>query len=312
MAKPLVIIAGPTAVGKSEIAVKLAHRINGSIISADSMQVYRGMNIGTAKISTDEMENIPHYLIDILDPSEDFNIVAFKERAEEAISDITASGRIPIMVGGTGFYIQSVVYDTVFPETGELTGYRGDLTRLIEEKGGEYVHAILEKTDPKAASYIHFNDHKRMIRALEYHRQTGRLISDHNEESLSRTSPYDLCYFVLNDKREIIYQKINERVDRMIEAGLVDEVKGLVERGLTKDNISMHGLGYKEIIEYLYGDCTLEVAVDRIKKGSRHFAKRQLTWFKRERDVIWIDKSENVDVLQSMTDILKQKGIYDG
>ncbi len=306
---PLIVIAGPTAVGKSSLAVKLAHKINGSIISCDSMQVYRGMDIGTAKISEDETEGIRHYLIDILDPSEDFNIVMFQEMAKNAIEDIRRQNRIPILVGGTGFYIQSIVYDIDFTEHGEDEEYRDMLWDLIAEKGGKYVHKMLEQTDPEAAGHIHYNDSKRMIRALEYNRQTGGLISDHNAKSLEKTSPYDLCYFVLNDDRQKIYERIDKRVDQMMEEGLLDEVKSLKGRGLSRDNVSMLGLGYKEILDHLDGLITLDEAVYRIKRDSRHFAKRQLTWFKREKDVIWLNLNEDKDIYEKISGELIKKGI---
>ena len=307
--KDLVVIAGPTAVGKSSLAVKLAKKINGSIISADSMQVYRGMDIGTAKISKDEMDGIPHYLIDVLDPEEDFNIVRFKEMATEAINEISDEGRIPMIVGGTAFYIQSVLYGIDFSETEELTKYREELAELIDDKGSEYVHKMLEAVDPVAASKIHHNDHKRMIRALEYNKQTGKRISEHNETCHDNDALYNFCYFFLDDDRQKIYDRINRRVDKMIEDGLVDEVRALMDKGLTSGNVSMHGLGYKEIIDNLEGKCDLETAVSLIKQGSRHFAKRQLTWSRRERDIIRIDIGNDTDVIATMLNELRKKGI---
>ncbi len=307
--KDLVVIAGPTAVGKSSLAVKLAKKINGSIISADSMQVYRGMDIGTAKISKDEMDGIPHFLIDVLDPEEDFNIVRFKEMATEAINEISDEGRIPMIVGGTAFYIQSVLYGIDFSETEELTKYREELAELIDDKGSEYVHKMLEDVDPVAASKIHHNDHKRMIRALEYNKQTGKRISEHNETSHDNDALYNFCYFFLDDDRQKIYDRINRRVDKMIEDGLVDEVRALMDKGLTSGNVSMHGLGYKEIIDHLDGKCDLETAVSLIKQGSRHFAKRQLTWSRRERDIIRIDIGNDTDVIATMLNELRKKGI---
>ena len=308
----LIIIAGPTAVGKSDLAIKLAKKIKGSIISADSMQVYRKMDIGTAKLTGRQMRDIPHYLIDILDPAEDFNIVSFKERATAAIKEIYAFGRIPMIVGGTGFYIQSVLYDIDFGVSDELTEYRKKLQNLIDEKGSMYVHDMLRATDPEAALHIHHNDHKRMIRALEYNMQTGGLISDHNADNAKRTSPYNYCYFVLNDDRKAIYDRINRRVDDMIKNGLVDEVKMLKERGLTKDNVSMHGIGYKEIMDYLDGNVSLEEAVNEIKLATRHFAKRQLTWYKRENDVIWLNMNEDKDIFKTIEEELLKKGIGNG
>ena len=309
MAKPLVILAGPTAVGKSALSVKLAKRINGSIISADSMQVYKGMDIGTAKISPEEMQGIPHYLIDVLDPHEDFNIVRFQEMAKEAIDRIISSGRIPIMVGGTGFYIQSVLYDIDFTYGEDLAEYRSYLQDLIDEKGSVYVHDMLKEVDPDAAEAIHHNDHKRMIRALEYNKQTGMKISGHNRESANRRACYDHCYFVLNDDRSLIYERIDKRVDEMITAGLESEVRTLLSQGLSKDNVSMHGLGYKEMIDCIEGRCTLEDAVYTIKRDSRHFAKRQLTWFKREKDVIWLNRNEDPDIMGTIIKHLIKRGI---
>ena len=307
--KDLVIIAGPTATGKTRLSIELAKRIGGSIISADSMQVYKGMDIGTAKITPEQMQGIPHYLIDILDPKDDFNIVMFQEKAGQAIDEICRNGRIPIITGGTGFYIQSILYDIDFTESEELVSYRRALTDLIKEKGGRYVHNMLEAADPEAAERIHHNDSKRMIRALEYHEQTGRKISEHNDESAKRTSPYNFCYFVLNYDRSRIYARINERVDKMIDDGLVEEVRKLKDAGLTKDNVSMHGLGYKEIIDHLEGNCTLEEAVYKIKLETRHFAKRQITWFKREKDTIMLENGPDDTILDRMIVELKKKGI---
>ena len=306
----LIILAGPTAVGKSALAVELAKRINASVISADSMQVYRKMDIGTAKITKQEMKGVPHYLIDILSPADDFNIVTFKNEALAAMEDIKKQGRIPMIVGGTGFYIQSVLYDIDFTEGEELLTYRRTLEDMIRQHGGMYVHKMLEEADPEAADAIHHNDHKRMIRALEYHRQTGRAISEHNRESSQKSSPYNFCYFVLTDERAKIYEQIDARVDKMIKDGLVEEVRSLIEdEHLSKENVSMHGLGYKEIIDHLEGNCTLDEAVYKIKLGTRHFAKRQLTWFRREKDVVWLDKSKESDIQKIMIRELKKRGI---
>lgn len=306
---PLIIISGPTSVGKTSLSIELAKIIGGSIISADSMQVYKGMDIGTAKVTLKERQGIPHYLIDVLDPSDDFNIVAFKEMALASIDEIRGFGRIPIIVGGTGFYIQSVLYDIDFTEQDEDYEYRRELTELINEQGGRFVHKMLEDFDPQAALRIHYNDHKRMIRALEYYKQTGQRISDHNTGEHSKSSPFDYCYFVLTDDRQKIYERINERVDEMIGSGLVDEVKGLLSDKVRPESISMQGIGYKEIISYLDGKMTLAESVDLIKKNTRHFAKRQLTWFKRERNVIFIDKRYDKDPLETILSIITKAGI---
>lgn len=307
--KPLIIIAGPTAIGKTSISIELAKKINGKIISADSMQVYKGMDIGTAKIKPSEMQGIKHYLIDEYEPTYDFNIATFKERAVEAIDEITTGGFIPIIVGGTGFYIQSVLYDIDFSKGDEDEEYRKYLYCLIEEKGDQFVHDMLNEVDAKAAAKIHYNDTKRVIRALEFYKQTGERISEHNEASSNKVSPYNFAYFCIDDDRQNIYSRIDKRVDLMIEEGLVDEVRELISKGLTKDNISMKGLGYKEIIDYLEGNISLEEAVYIIKRDTRHFAKRQITWFKREKEIIYINKNDNDIMLNEMLNVIADKKI---
>ena len=285
MKQPLVILTGPTAVGKSDLSIKLAKQINGEIISADSMQVYRGMDIGSAKIRPEEMQGIRHYLIDELDPKEPFHVVKFQELAKKYMKEIWRRGKTPILVGGTGFYIQAVLYDIDFTENGEDDSYRRELERIAVEKGADFLHQMLITVDPQAAMQIHANNIKRVIRALEFYHETGTQISQHNEQERQKVSPYNAAYFVLNDDRSAIYQRINRRVDLMMEAGLVEEVEKLRKSGCTRDMVSMQGLGYKEILDYLEGICPLEEAVYTIKRDTRHFAKRQLTWFKRERDV---------------------------
>lgn len=311
--KPLIIIAGPTAVGKSDIAVKLAKRINGQIISADSMQVYRGMDIGSAKVTHEEMDGVKHYLIDVLDPTEDFNVVLFQQMAKEAIEKVLSEGAVPIIVGGTGFYIQSVLYDIDFEPSEDNHEYRDMLEKEAEEYGADYLFAKLMEVDPKSCDTIHKNNVKRVIRALEYYHENGTPISEHNEVQRSKESPYNFAYFVLNDDRDAIYNKIDLRVDKMVEAGLVEEVINLKNKGLTRDFVSMQGLGYKEIIDYLDGIISLDEALYVIKRDSRHFAKRQITWFKREPDAVWVDKSEfgrdDESVLDYMINILKDKEI---
>ncbi|MDE5824788.1 MAG: tRNA (adenosine(37)-N6)-dimethylallyltransferase MiaA, partial [Lachnospiraceae bacterium] len=292
MNNPLIILTGPTAAGKTKLSIELAKTINGEIISADSMQVYKHMNIGSAKIRPEEMQGVKHYLVDILEPTEDFNIVLFQKYAKQAITEIYEKGKIPIIVGGTGFYIQSVLYDIDFQESDEDTALRAELERLARDKGVEYLHNMLKACDPKAAQEIHANNVKRVIRAIEFYRQTGSKISEHNETEREKKSAYNSFYFVLTDKRERLYEKIDQRVDSMMEAGLVDEVKQLMNMGCKRDSTAMQGLGYKEIISYLAGEITLEEAVYIIKRDTRHFAKRQLTWFRRERNVIWIYKDK--------------------
>lgn len=313
MKKPLVILTGPTAVGKTKASIGLAKAIGGEIISADSMQVYKQMDIGSAKIKPSEMDGIPHYLVDILEPDEEFHVVLFQQMAKQAIQKIYEKGKIPILVGGTGFYIQAVLYDIDFSENEKDTSYREELVKLAQTKGAEYLHDRLREVDEKSAQDIHANNVKRVIRALEYFHQTGEKISEHNEEQRKKVSPYNFSYFVLNDERAHLYERINLRVDQMINEGLVREVQSLKEKGYTRDMVSMQGLGYKEMLDYLDNKCSLEEAVEIIKRDTRHFAKRQITWFKRESDVTWIDKKEydynEERILKAMLQELKERGI---
>lgn len=313
MKKPLIILTGPTAVGKTELSIELAKKVNGSIISADSMQVYRHMDIGSAKITKEEMQEIPHYLIDTFEPDEEFHVVKFQEYAKRYMEEIYSQNRIPIIAGGTGFYIQALLYDIDFTEEQEDTGYRRELEQYAKEHGARALHERLQKVDEKAAEEIHENNIKRVIRALEFHHLSGKKISEHNEAERQKESPYQFAYFVLNDEREHLYERINQRVDVMMEQGLLAEVQKLKEMGYHKKMVSMQGLGYKEILEYLEGECTLEEAVYRIKRDTRHFAKRQLTWFRRERDVLWVNKQEfeydNDKILTYMMSQLNEKQI---
>ena len=291
--KPLIILTGPTAVGKTKLSISLAKAVNGAIISADSMQVYRHMDIGSAKIRPEEMCGVPHYLIDVLDPSEEFHVVKFVELAHEAMEKIYAAGQIPIVTGGTGFYIQALLKEVDFTEShGELPIRKQLEEKAATEEGAAELYRELSEVDPASAETIHPNNVKRVIRALEYYHETGQKISEHNEEQKQKESPYCSAYFVLNDERSILYDRIDRRVDQMIRDGLVDEVFRLKEMGYTRDLVSMQGLGYKELFPYLAGECTLEEAVYIIKRDTRHFAKRQLTWFRREKDVIWLNKPD--------------------
>lgn len=313
MKKPLVILTGPTAVGKTKASIGLAKAIGGEIISADSMQVYKQMDIGSAKIKPSEMEGVPHYLVDVLEPDEEFHVVRFQQMAKQAMEEIYAKGKIPILVGGTGFYIQAVLYDIDFSKNDKDTSYREALELLAQSRGAEYLHECLRKVDSKSAEDIHANNVKRVIRALEYFYQTGKKISEHNEEQRSKESPYNFAYFVLNDERSHLYERINLRVDQMITEGLVNEVRALKDKGYTKDMVSMQGLGYKEILDYLDEKDSLEHAVEIIKRDTRHFAKRQITWFKRESDVTWINKDEYAydenKILEVMLRELNERGI---
>ncbi len=290
--KPLIILTGPTSVGKTALSIALAKNINGEIISADSMQVYRKMDIGTAKITLEEMDGVPHYLMNELEPDEEFNVVKFQQLAKKYIQQIYEKNKIPILVGGTGFYIQAVLYDIDFTENETDTAYRAELEQLLEERGGDYLYELLKEIDTDSAVAIHPNNSKKVIRALEYARMTGEKISEHNREQRQKSSPYQFCYFVLNRDRASLYENINKRVELMLRNGLLEEVKQLKDLGYTRELVSMQGLGYKELLAYLEGEVTLEEAVEILKRDTRHFAKRQITWFKREKEVIWVNKEE--------------------
>lgn len=313
MKKPLIVLTGPTAVGKTKLSISLAKAVNGEIISADSMQVYKYMDIGSAKIMPSEMQEVPHYLVDVLLPEEEFHIVRFQQMAKEAMEQIYAKGKIPILVGGTGFYIQAVTRDIDFTEAQQEDGYRKELENLALEKGNEYLHEMLKAVDPVSAGEIHAHNVKRVIRALEFYHQNHTPISSHNQEQKERSTPYNLAYFVLNAPRDLLYSRIDQRVDEMVQNGLIEEVKKLKEMGYHRKMVSMQGLGYKEILAYLDGEYPLEEAIRVLKRDTRHFAKRQLTWFRREPEVTWVNKEEfNFDddrILNYMLDICHERDI---
>ena len=303
--KPLIVLTGPTAVGKTALSISLAKAIGGEIISADSMQVYKYMDIGTAKIRPEEMENVPHHLIDILDPKIAFNVALFKEMAQKAVEEIYERGHIPIIVGGTGFYIQALLYDIDFSEEDSDQEIRNELESIAKEKGSVYLHECLREVDPESAEQIHHNNVKRVIRALEYYRMHGEKISVHNERERQKNSPYQFLYFVLTHDRQVLYDRIEKRIDQMIDEGLVNEVDKLLKMGYNQELVSMQGLGYKEFVPYLKGECTLEDSIYVLKRDTRHFAKRQLTWFRRERDVRWLDKSQHASEKELLNTILE-------
>ena len=311
MKRPLLILTGPTAAGKTALSIQAAKAFDGEIISADSMQVYKGMDIGSAKIRRDEMDGVPHHLIDVLEPEEPFHVVKFQELARAAMEEIYERGHLPIITGGTGFYIQALLYDIDFTENDADPAYRETLERLAMERGAAYLHGLLKERDPKAAQEIHENNVKRVIRALEFYEKTGTPISVHNAAQREQESPYRFAYVVLNRNREELYRRIDRRVDQMMEAGLLEEVDTLRKRGYDRSYVSMQGLGYKELLAYLDGECTLEEAVYILKRDTRHFAKRQLTWFKRERDTDWLslDQKTDEEALADLTEILKRRGV---
>lgn len=316
MKQPLIILTGPTASGKTALSVELAKRIGGEIISADSMQVYRHMDVGSAKVTVEEMDGVPHHLIDVLDPQDAFNVVVFQEMAKKAMEEIYQNGHIPIVAGGTGFYIQALLNDIDFTENDGDTEYRQSLEKLAAEQGANVLHEKLRAVDPASADAIHANNVKRVIRALEFYEQTGKRISEHNEEERQKESPYNFAYYVLNMDRARLYSRIDMRVDKMVEDGLVEEVEKLKAMGCTRDMVSMQGLGYKEILDYLNGELSLDEAIYVLKRDTRHFAKRQLTWFKREKEVSWITQEEfdfdRKKILVWMIEDLKNRGILNG
>ena len=301
---PLVIIAGPTASGKSAAAVELALRMNGEVISADSMQIYRDMDIGTAKVTKEEMRGVRHYLIDCADPDENYNVVLFQQKAREAVQEAVSAQKLPILCGGTGFYIQALLYDIDFTEMEENTFLRSRYEALAAEKGPEALHRILKEKDPASAAAIHPNNVKRVIRALEFAQESGGSIAAHNLAQRERGSAYNSVFFVLTMDRQKLYERIDRRVDLMMEQGLLDEVTRLRDIGIARDSTAMQGIGYKQIYSYLEGDWSLEEAVRLIKRDTRHFAKRQLTWFRREKDVIWVD-IDQFDTKEALYDHLQ-------
>ncbi|ACA45626.1 tRNA (adenosine(37)-N6)-dimethylallyltransferase MiaA [Clostridium botulinum] len=308
----LLIIAGPTAVGKTDISIKLAEKLNGEIISADSMQIYKYMDIGSAKITKDEMKGIPHHLIDVVEPHEEFNVSSFKDLAEKSIKDIWNRGKLPIIAGGTGLYINSLIYNYDFTDADRDEKYREYLTKLAEDKGNEYVHSLLKDIDEESYEKLYPNDLKRVVRALEVYKITGKSISEYIKENEKKLYdiPYNVNYFILNMNREVLYERINKRVDIMMGKGLIEEVKKLESMGYTPDMQSMKGIGYKEVLFYLNGDISLDEAIYLIKKGSRNYAKRQLTWFRKDKRSIWIDKdkySSEEEIVDKIIKMVKDK-----
>lgn len=304
----VIVIVGPTASGKTNLSIELAKRMNGEIISADSMQIYKYMDIGTAKPTKEEMQDISHYLIDEVLPNEDFNVVRFKELAEKYIDNILEKGKQPIVAGGTGLYISSLINNINFSESESDWELREAFKKEAEEFGPEYLHKKLQEVDPNSALSIHPNNIKRVIRALEVYYQTQKPISYHNEMSRSIPPKYQFVLVGLNMDRQVLYERINKRVDIMIQNGLVDEVKGLVDLGYADSIISMQGIGYKEILEFLRNNITLEQAIDNIKQGTRRYAKRQITWFKRIHGINWFNADNcgnNINVINEIYEYAK-------
>ena len=319
--KPLIILTGPTAVGKTALSINLAKRVSGEIISADSMQVYKTLDVGTAKITKAEMQNIPHHLIDIFEPEHPFNVTEFQLLAKEAAEKIYSHGNVPIVAGGTGFYIQALLYDIDFTDEGEAgiqlkKEYEEALKQADDMGDGvtfrESLFQELEKVDPESAVIIGPNNTKRIIRALCYYKLHNEKISEHNKKEHEKKSAYNSAYFVLTMDREKLYQRIDQRIDIMLESGILDEVEAVMKRGLTKEHLSMQAIGYKEFFPYFQGECTLDDAVNQLRLDTKHFAKRQMTWFRREKDVIFVNKdnyANEEEILEYMVHILKERGI---
>ena len=307
MKQKLLVIAGPTAVGKTELSIRLAKELNGEIISADSMQIYKHMDIGSAKVSEEEMDGIKHYLIDVINPDIPFSVADFKEYGETALKEILNKAKLPMIVGGTGLYINSLTCNMTFTEAEEDDEYREYLEKLAIEKGNEYIHEMLKKCDIISYNEIHANNRKRVIRALEVFKLTGKPFSSFNAGDDFYNSNYDIYYYVLTMNREKLYERINKRVDIMMERGLLDECIKLKNMGYTSHMQSMQGIGYKEILYYLENKISLEEAVNMIKQGSRNYAKRQLTWFRRDKRCVFLDKdimSDDEIVIKIINDII--------
>jgi len=288
----VIVIAGPTASGKTDLAIEFALKCNGEIISADSMQVYRGMDIGTAKPTLEERRGIPHYMLDVVDPDEEFSVAQFQQMAKECIKDILSRGKVPIVAGGTGLYINSLVYNITFSETIADWKYREHLQNIAREQGPLVLHDMLKKVDPISAQNIHPNNVKRVIRALEVFETTGRPISEHQKESRKIKPEYDYKIFGIEVERDVLYRRIEKRTDKMIQMGLYEEVEGLLKKGYSPDLVSLQGIGYKEIIMCIQGKCSLDEAIYNIKLGTKHLAKRQMTWFRKTEGLKWINAGE--------------------
>lgn len=300
MKEKLVIITGPTAVGKTELSIEVAKRFNGEIISSDSMQIYKYMDIGTAKVSKDDMKGINHHLIDFLDPATEFSVYDYKEMASQVISELNDENKLPIIAGGTGLYINSLVYDLNFSPIAPNKVLREKYDRIFVEEGSVGLYERLIKIDSESAGNIDPNNHQRLMRALEVTESSGIPFSKYNKDFRKESDKYDMAYYCLNMDRDKLYDRINKRVDIMFEKGLLDEVKYLIDRGYNKDMLSMKAIGYKEIIAYLEGNMSLDKAIDNIKQGSRNYAKRQLTWFRRDNRIKWV----NIDLFKDRNEMI--------
>ncbi|WP_017727407.1 tRNA (adenosine(37)-N6)-dimethylallyltransferase MiaA [Halalkalibacterium ligniniphilum] len=307
MKENLVAIVGPTAVGKTELSIKLAQLFRGEVISGDSMQVYRGMDIGTAKVTKEEMDNIPHHLVDIKEPTESFSVAEFQEQAIPLISNINARGKTPFLVGGTGLYVNAVTHHFMFADSPSDPNYREELEQFVTEHGAKALHCKLEEIDPVTSRELHPNNYRRVIRALEVYKLTGKTLAEFRQEQKQQT-PYNLVMIGLTMEREVLYDRINRRVDRMIEQGLLEEARSLYKSGV-RNCQSVQAIGYKEVYEFLEGHVSLTEAIEMLKRNSRRYAKRQLTWFRNKADVTWFDMTNGLSQqkFQEMKDLIEGK-----
>ena len=303
MKPTVIVIGGPTASGKSNLAVELAKKINGEIISADSMQIYKDMNIGTAKITEKEMQGIPHYMLDIVSPEKRYSVSEYKKEAEKAIEEILKKGKVPIIVGGTGLYIESLIYGIEFQEEEFDEKYRQELNNIAETEGLEKLYQEAKKIDPKAMEKISKNDRKRIIRVLEIYHKTGKTKTEQEIESRKKEVKYNYKIFAINFDREKLYSRIEQRIDQMIEYGLIQEVEN-IKKKYNKFPTAMQGLGYKEVVEYLEHKITKEEMLEKLKKETRHYAKRQITWFRKYKEITWLEGENDINV--NLEIIIKQ------
>ena len=300
MKEKVIVICGPTASGKTALSIELAKKINGEIVSADSMQIYKDMDIGTAKPTNEEMQGIKHYLLDFVSPEERYSVAQYKQDAKTAIKEIISKGKTPIIVGGTGLYVDSLIYEIEYSDIKIDENYRKELEKIVEEKGLDELHKMAIQIDPIAMEKISPNDKKRIMRVLEIYKSTGKTKTQQEEESRRKPVEYDYKVFAINWDREILYQRINKRVDIMIEQGLIEEVKNILQN-YEQFPTAMQGLGYKEVVDYINGIYTKEEMIEKIKMETRRYAKRQLTWFRKNKQTIWLDgtneKQNNIDII---------------
>ncbi len=297
MLKKIIAVVGPTASGKTALAIEIAKRVNGEVVSCDSMQIYRHMNIGTAKPTPEEQQAVPHHMIDIVEPCENFNVADFTAAARECIDSLHQRGKVPVLAGGTGLYVDSIIENIVFPDIGQAPEFCSEMAKLAETEGNEAVHLLLKARDPEAAEKIHPNNLRRVIRALEVCRLTGKTFTEYSREA-RREAAYDALIFGIDAEREVLYDRINRRVDKMIDEGLENEVRMLCEMGIGRDTTAMQAIGYKELLDCFDGKVTFDEATEKIKMESRRYAKRQMTWFRRNPNIVWVRPEKDEEMVK--------------